>query len=117
MSEAVRRFNLKINEFHLAPQVNPSDGGLPYHEWFVEWDERPSNISEIASFMNERMASKNVYYSDLIKGNVLKTLVITDVSKGGFADYMRSQGKLGGQNKIPRLANDRKIADFLSNNK
>lgn len=117
MSEAVRRFNLKINEFHLAPQVNPTDGGMPYHEWFVEWDERPSNISEIASFMNERMASKNVYYSDLIKGSVLKTLVITDVTKGGFADYMRSQGKLGGQNKIPRLANDRKIADFLSNKK
>jgi GH3 auxin-responsive promoter len=117
MSEAVRRFNLKINEFHLAPQVNPTDGGMPYHEWFVEWDERPSNISEIASFMNERMASKNVYYSDLIKGNVLKTLVLTDVPKGGFANYMRSQGKLGGQNKIPRLANDRKIADFLSNNK
>jgi hypothetical protein len=101
----------------LAPQVNPTDGGMPYHEWFVEWDERPSNISEIASFMNERMASKNVYYSDLIKGSVLKTLVLTDVPKGGFANYMRSQGKLGGQNKIPRLANDRKIADFLSNNK
>ena len=117
MSEAVKRFSLKINEFHLAPQVNPLDGGLPYHEWFVEWDERPSNISEIASFMNERMASKNVYYSDLIKGSVLKTLVITNVTKGGFADYMRSQGKLGGQNKIPRLANDRKIADFLSNKK
>lgn len=112
MSEAVKRFNLKVNEFHLAPMVNPVEG-LPYHEWLIEWDERPANILEIAAFMDSEMALLNIYYKDLIKGNVLRPLIITDVPAGGFNDYMRSQGKLGGQNKIPRLANDRKLADGL----
>jgi hypothetical protein len=112
MSDAVKRFNLKVNEFHVAPQVSP-DSGLPYHEWFVEWDEVPSNLSEIELYIDQRMTELNVYYKDLIAGSVLRTLVITNVSKGGFANYMRSQGKLGGQNKIPRLANDRKLGSLI----
>ncbi len=112
MSDAVKRFNLKVNEFHVAPQVSP-DSGLPYHEWFVEWDEVPSNLSEIELYIDQRMTELNVYYKDLITGSVLRTLVITNVSKGGFANYMRSQGKLGGQNKIPRLANDRKLGSLI----
>jgi hypothetical protein len=112
MSKAVERFNLKVNEFHLAPQVTPKEG-LPYHEWFVEWEEQPNNLEDIAQYMDDLMVSKNSYYRDNIKGGVMRRLVITSVARGGFAEYMRSQGKLGGQNKIPRLANDRKIADFL----
>ena len=113
MSDAVKRFNLKVNEFHVAPQVSPASG-LPYHEWFVEWDEVPSNMSEIELFLDQRMTELNVYYKDLITGSVLRTLIISNVSKGGFASYMRSQGKLGGQNKIPRLANDRQCASVLT---
>ena len=112
MSKAVERFNLRVNEFHLAPQVTPKEG-LPYHEWFVEWEEQPNNLEDIAQYMDDLMVSKNSYYRDNIKGGVMRRLVITSVARGGFAEYMRSQGKLGGQNKIPRLANDRKIADFL----
>jgi hypothetical protein len=112
MSHAVERFDLKVNEFHLAPQVTPKEG-LPYHEWFVEWEEEPNNLEEIAQYMDDLMVGKNSYYKDNIKGGVMRRLVITNVARGGFAEYMRSQGKLGGQNKIPRLANDRKIADFL----
>jgi len=112
MSDAVKKFNLKVNEFHVAPQVSP-ESGLPYHEWFVEWDEVPSNLSEIELYIDQRMTELNVYYKDLIAGSVLRTLKITNVRKGGFADYMRSQGKLGGQNKIPRLANDRQCANVL----
>lgn len=112
MSAAVEHFQLKVNEFHLAPQVQPKDG-LPYHEWFVEWEEIPSNIEEVEHFMDNKMVALNVYYKDLITGNVLRPLKITSVQRGGFAAYMKSQGKLGGQNKIPRLANDRKIADQL----
>jgi hypothetical protein len=112
MSDAVKKFNLKVNEFHVAPQVSP-ESGLPYHEWFVEWDEVPSNLSEIELYIDQRMTELNVYYKDLISGSVLRTLKITNVRKGGFADYMRSQGKLGGQNKIPRLANDRQCANVL----
>jgi hypothetical protein len=86
---------------------------LPYHEWFVEWDEVPSNLSEIELYIDQRMTELNVYYKDLISGSVLRTLKITNVRKGGFADYMRSQGKLGGQNKIPRLANDRQCGSLI----
>lgn len=113
MSAAVEKFGLQVNEFHLAPQVQPGEG-LPYHEWFIEWDIVPESISAIEKFMDDQMISLNVYYKDLIHGSVLRPLVIRNVPRGGFADYMKSQGKLGGQNKIPRLANDRKIADFLS---
>jgi len=112
MSDAVKKFNLKVNEFHVAPQVSP-ESGLPYHEWFVEWDAEPSNLSEIELYIDQRMTELNVYYKDLIAGSVLCTLKITNVRKGGFADYMRSQGKLGGQNKIPRLANDRQCGSLI----
>lgn len=112
MAEAVAKFGLKVNEFHVAPQVAPASG-LPYHEWLVEWEQVPTNLEEIALFIDQRMTELNVYYKDLIAGNVLRTLVITSVRRGGFNDYMRSQGKLGGQNKIPRLANDRACANGL----
>ena len=59
------------------------------------------------------MRQQNVYYDDLITGNVLRTVVITPVASNGFQTYMKSIGKLGGQNKLPRLANDRTIADQL----
>lgn len=114
MTSAIQRFGLKVNEFHLAPQVNAPDGGLPYHEWFVEWDQVPGNVEEIAEFIHQDLAKRNVYYRDLMHDKVVRTAVITSVQKEAFSDYMRAEGKLGGQNKIPRLANDRKIADFLA---
>ncbi len=102
-----------IIEFHLAPQVNPDDGELPYHEWFIEFDKLPEGMNEFRNTLEEIMMSKNIYYNDLIVGNVLQPLKIRKVKKGGFNEYMKSQGKLGGQNKIPRLSNDRKIAEGL----
>jgi hypothetical protein len=113
MIEAIQQFSLRVNEFHLAPQVNPKDGGLPHHEWIVEWDERPQNIEAVAEFIHFALAKKNVYYKDLIQDKVIRTAVITSVDRGAFNNYMRKEGKLGGQNKIPRLANDRKIADGI----
>lgn len=112
MTEAIGKFGCAVSEFHVAPQVNPSNG-LPYHEWFVHFDSLPGNFSEFSGFIDETLQKKNVYYFDLIEGNILKPCVITTVSKEAFPAYMESQGKLGGQNKVPRLANDRKIAEFL----
>lgn len=100
-----------VNEFHVAPQVTPAEG-LPYHEWFLEMDEAlPAGFEER---LDEAMQAKNSYYKDLITGSVLRPLVVRLLPKGSFNRYMDSQGKLGGQNKLPRLANDRKIADFFS---
>lgn len=112
MSEVCVKLGISISEFHIAPQVNP-EHGLPYHEWFVETDDPNLQIEALAKGLDEAMQKQNVYYRDLITGHVLKPAVVTLVKKGTFNAYMKSIGKLGGQNKIPRLANDRKIADAL----
>lgn len=103
----------EVIEFHLAPQVNPPAGELPFHEWFIEFDVMPKDISAFRNTLEEVMMKKNIYYNDLITGNVLQPLKIRMVKKGGFNEYMKTQGKLGGQNKIPKLANDRKVAEGL----
>jgi len=112
MKEAVNSTNIVINEFTVAPQITPSTG-LPYHEWLIEFEKEPENMEVFAETIDNSMRKQNIYYDDLITGNVLRKVVITKVSKNGFQDYMKSQGKLGGQNKIPRLSNNRDIADNL----
>lgn len=113
MQIALERTGAKIKEFTVAPQVNPEAGQLPYHEWFVEFESEPEDLSEMAAVIDREMQGQNSYYFDLIEGNILQPLIISRVIKNGFEKYMRSIGKLGGQNKIPRLSNDRKIADKL----
>ncbi|SIT96280.1 GH3 auxin-responsive promoter [Epilithonimonas bovis DSM 19482] len=113
LKATVEKFPAQITEFHLAPQVNPAEG-LPYHEWFIEFEKEPENFEAFKSELDLQLRQRNTYYDDLISGSILQPLVITRVKKNAFQDYAKSQGKLGGQNKIPRLANDRKIGDFLS---
>jgi hypothetical protein len=103
---------IRINEFTVAPQISP-EIGLPYHEWFIEFENLPEDESIFIAAIEKSMRSQNVYYDDLIKGNVLQSLKIRKVAKNGFQNYMKSIGKLGGQNKIPRLSNDRSIVDQL----
>lgn len=112
LKEAMEGTDIRVNEFTVAPQITPIQG-LPYHEWFIEFENQPKNLEEFALKIDAAMRKQNVYYDDLIVGNVLRTLVITKVSKNGFQEYMKSIGKLGGQNKLPRLSNDRKIAQFF----
>lgn len=112
MKATVEKFPAQISEFHLAPQVNPAQG-LPYHEWLIEFEKEPENLEKFRANLDQEMRQRNTYYDDLITGNVLQPLIITRLKRNAFQDYAKSEGKLGGQNKIPRLANDRKIADFL----
>ncbi|MFM7725943.1 MAG: GH3 auxin-responsive promoter family protein, partial [Flavobacteriales bacterium] len=115
MIEACSALGVQVNEFHVAPVVAPLSG-LPYHEWLIEADDEISMDKQLqmASILDTAMQQRNIYYRDLIQGGVLRTAVLTFVRKGAFNDYMRSVGKLGGQNKVPRLSNDRGIADRLS---
>lgn len=106
--------NIKIIEFTVAPQVQQGEG-KSYHEWFVEFENEPADLAAFIQSVDTNLRDKNVYYDDLISGNILQTLKITPIRKNGFIDYMKSIGKLGGQNKLPRLSNDRKIADALQN--
>ncbi|MEG1589419.1 MAG: GH3 auxin-responsive promoter family protein [Chryseobacterium sp.] len=112
MKATVEKFPVQITEFHLAPEVNPEEG-LPYHEWFIEFEKEPENLDAFKNELDNQLRKRNTYYDDLIAGNILQKLHISKLQKNAFQEYAKSQGKLGGQNKIPRLANDRKIADLL----
>ncbi len=114
LQEAMEDTTIRVNEFTVAPQIAPQIG-LPYHEWFIEFENEPYNLEDFALIIDNAMRKQNVYYDDLIVGKVLRKLVITKVSKNGFQEYMKSIGKLGGQNKLPRLSNDREIAEKLIN--
>ena len=113
LKAATENTSVRINEFTVAPQINP-DSGLPYHEWFIEFENKPESLSALAQKIDGALQQQNSYYLDLIVGKVLQPLKISIIKKNGFQNYMKSIGKLGGQNKIPRLANDRKIADALN---
>jgi hypothetical protein len=112
MRHAADKYNVHITEFTVAPMIQVSEG-KPYHEWFVEFEHTPANLADFALELNRLMREKNIYYNDLITGNILQPLRITPMKRNAFIEYMKSVGKLGGQNKVPRLANDRKLADAL----
>ncbi len=114
LKDAIANTTINVSEFTVAPQVNPKKG-LPYHEWFIEFENEPKDVDAFAKKIDISMQTQNIYYKDLIAGKVLKPLEIRKVKKGGFHEYMKSIGKFGGQNKIPQLSDNRKIADVLSN--
>ncbi|MFD1630158.1 GH3 auxin-responsive promoter family protein [Pseudopedobacter beijingensis] len=104
---------LEVTEFTVAPQVNPEEGELPYHEWFVEFVKAPADMEEFRLKVDQQLQKKNIYYSDLIEGKVLQPLKISMLQPHAFINMMKAEGKLGGQNKVPRLTNDRDLADKL----
>lgn len=106
------RLGIGITEFTVAPYV-AQDGGPSYHEWFIEFQSIPENLDELAIAVDDALRSKNVYYNDLITGHILQVLQIRPLQSGAFVNYMKAEGKLGGQNKVPRLSNDRKMAEAL----
>jgi len=110
--KAVDGENIKIIEFTVAPKISQDDN-KSYHEWFIEFENVPRNLKQFAHKVDENLRERNIYYDDLIKGNILQPLKIIPIQKNGFINYMKSIGKLGGQNKVPRLSNDRTIADQL----
>ncbi len=112
LKAALEGTTASVNEFTVAPQITP-ENGLPYHEWFIEFEKRPQDMEVFALKIDTAMRKLNGYYDDLITGKILRTVVITPVKKEGFNTYMKSIGKLGGQHKLPRLSNDRGIADAL----
>lgn len=113
LNTVVKDFDVNVSEFTVAPMITV-ENGLPYHEWFIEFEKEPENLDTFSLAIDKALQEQNTYYFDLIEGKVLRSLVITKVAKDGFLKYMKSIGKLGGQNKIPRLSNDRKIADELT---
>lgn len=113
MLATCNKYNAQVVEYTVAPQVNPKDGSTPYHEWFVEFSQAPNDMLAFCSELDSQLSQKNIYYQDLIEGKVLRPLVMREMEQDSFRNYMKSLGKLGGQNKVPRLSNDRKIAESI----
>ncbi|MDL5048838.1 GH3 auxin-responsive promoter family protein [Oscillatoria amoena NRMC-F 0135] len=114
MKSVLQKFpEVELTEFTVAPQVNPAEG-LPHHEWLIEFSRPPLDMAAFALALDNQMRNLNVYYDDLLTGSILQPLRITTLKPNAFVEYMKSQGKLGGQNKVPRLSNDRRIADYLN---
>jgi len=111
--QAANEFNARIVEFTVAPMIQVDDE-LPYHEWFVEFEKVPDNIDAFALAVDSQLRAKNIYYDDLIRGGILQPLKLRVMTPHAFIEYMKSIGKLGGQNKVPRLSNDRKLADIIA---
>ena len=114
MELAIADTDALVNEFTVAPEITPKENQLPYHEWFVEFEKEPSDMSKFIAIIDASLQKQNSYYFDLIEGKVLQTLKVTSIKEGSFRKYMKSVGKLGGQNKVQRLSNDRKVADVLA---
>lgn len=112
MLHAAGQHNAHIIEFTVAPRIQTTDE-LPYHEWFVAFEQTPHNLEAFAATIDQHLREKNIYYNDLVTGGILQPLKITPLAKNAFIEYMRSIGRLGGQNKVPRLSNDRNIADAI----
>ncbi len=112
LMKAADKFQVRITEFTVAPFISSNDTPS-YHEWFVEFEHSPQDIHSFSIEVDNNLRSKNIYYDDLIRGNILAPLEIRALPKNAFISYMKSIGKLGGQNKVPRLSNDRKLADEL----
>jgi hypothetical protein len=112
LMKAAKEEGIHITEFTVAPMISQGKG-KSYHEWFVEFGNKPDNLERFADKVDHNLRARNIYYDDLISGNILLPLHIRPVKKNGFIDYMKSVGKLGGQNKVPRLSNDRKLAQDL----
>ncbi|MEO6069560.1 MAG: GH3 auxin-responsive promoter family protein [Chitinophagaceae bacterium] len=109
--KAATEEGVQITEFTVAPLINGE--GKSCHQWFVEFEKEPQSLHAFAQKVDDNLRLKNIYYDDLLRGNILQTLQIIPIKRGGFVNYMKEQGKLGGQNKVPRLSNDRKIADEI----
>ncbi len=113
LKDAMREVPCEVSEFTVAPQTSPPNGGLPYHEWFIEFAASPADPSRFASVLDAALQKRNTYYKDLITGKVLRPLVITPIARAGFATCMKSRGMNDAQSKVPRLANDRKFVEGL----
>jgi hypothetical protein len=113
LKETVHKHPCTVLEFTVAPQVNPVDGQKPFHEWWIEFGDVPHDMAAFSRDLDKAMVGQNLYYQDLIEGNILRPLIVRRLPKGSFKSFMNSIGKLGGQNKVPRLSNDRSLADPL----
>ena len=113
LNKTLKNSGVIVKEFTVAPQIHPKQG-LPHHDWYIDFEVPPKNIKAFAIELDNQMRRLNIYYNDLVSGGIVKQLIVKRTKPDNFKNYMRTIGKLGGQNKVPRLSNDRKIVDQLT---
>ena len=112
IEQAILKTGNTVVEFTVAPRFKSKS--LPAcHEWFIEFDTQPEKIDYFNDILDHELQKQNKYYKDLINGKIISKPMIRKIKKDGFKKYMKSIGKLGGQNKIPKISDDRKIAEEL----
>ena len=104
---------VEVVEFTVAPRVSDDPTVPSRHEWLIEFARLPHDASAFAAALDIGLRQRNTYYDDLLKGNILAPLLLTPLPAGAFQQYMKSQGRLGGQNKVPRLSNDRQLTESI----
>ena len=114
MSDSLQLCDVSVNEFTVAPKVSDNHGESR-HEWWIEFNKKPKKeeIKKLEMSLDNSIKRQNSYYNDLVEGKVLKPLKIIVVYVNSFKKFMKNKGKLGGQNKLPRLCNNREIVSQL----
>ncbi|MEM6262288.1 MAG: GH3 auxin-responsive promoter family protein [Bacteroidota bacterium] len=110
--EATAATGASFHEFTVAPRI-VEEKGDSCHQWLIEFDQHPADMDKFALLLDQSMRKQNTYYDDLREGNILRPVEVKRLELHASRAYMKSQGKLGGQNKFPRLSNSRKIAEAL----
>lgn len=114
LAEACRRTGAEVAEYTAAP-VYADSGHRGHHQWLIEWSRRPDCGAEaFADILDTELQRVNSDYQAKRSGGIfLDRLQLTEVPAGTFSAWLASTGKLGGQRKVPRLANDRRVAEAV----
>ena len=113
VEKAVYKTGLMVKEFTVAPKFK-SKISPARHEWFIEFENSLVDTKVFAKELDIELRNQNKYYRDLVEGKIIAKPEIRKIVKDGFKKYMKSVGKLGGQNKIPKISSNRKIVDQLN---
>jgi len=111
LSIACEKSNAIISEYTAAP-VYFTDNENAAHEWLIEFEQHPENIEYFTEVLDNALKSVNSDYEAKRYHNIaLRQPIIRSLKRNTFYAWLKSKGKLGGQNKVPRLSNDRTIVD------
>lgn len=115
ISKSCIEFGVNMKEYTAAP-IYMSDKNSGAHEWLIEFDENPIDMMAFTISLDKNLQSLNSDYEAKRHKNIALGLPqITAVKKACFHEWLKRKGKLGGQHKVPRLSNERKLVEELKN--
>lgn len=113
LAETCKQMDVIVIEYTVAP-IYFEGSGKGGHEWLVEFEKKPSDLESFNKLLDSNLQRINSdYEAKRFKSMALERLRLHPLPSGTFHNWLRSKGKFGGQNKVPRLANDRKVVDEI----